>query len=48
MSDTLMRYWQMLRLVPRHPVKVSTAERKQCLADEGFDSRAIDITLVCI
>ena len=37
MSDTLMRQWQMLRLVPRHPSKISTAELKQRLADEGFD-----------
>ncbi|MDQ7012053.1 MAG: hypothetical protein Q9M29_09550, partial [Mariprofundaceae bacterium] len=38
MSDTLMRQWQMLRLVPRHPGKVSTAEIKQRLADEGFET----------
>jgi len=38
MSDTLMRQWQMLRLVPRHPGKISTAELKQRLADEGFDT----------
>jgi len=38
MSDTLMRQWQMLRLVPRHPGKISTAELKQHLADEGFET----------
>jgi len=38
MSDTLMRQWQMLRLVPRHPGEISTAELKQRLADEGFDT----------
>jgi len=38
MSDTLMRQWQMLRLVPRHPLKISTAELKQKLADDGFET----------
>ncbi len=38
MSDTLMRQWQMLRLIPRHPLKASTAELKQRLADEGFET----------
>jgi len=37
MSDTLMRQWQMLRLIPRHPSKVSTTQLIQSLADEGFD-----------
>jgi len=36
MSDTLMRQWQMLRLVPRSPSKMATTEIKQRLADEGF------------
>lgn len=36
MSDTLMRQWQMLRLIPRHPSKISTAELIQSLSDEGF------------
>jgi predicted DNA-binding transcriptional regulator YafY len=38
MSDTLMRQWQMLRLVPRHPVKISTADLIRRLADEGFET----------
>jgi len=38
MSDTLMRQWQMLRLIPRYPLKISTADLKQKLADEGFDT----------
>jgi len=38
MSDTLMRQWQMLRLVPRHPRKISTAGLRQHLADEDFDT----------
>jgi len=38
MSNTLMRQWQMLRLIPRHPLKASTVELKQRLADEGFDT----------
>jgi len=33
-----MRQWQMLRQVPRYPLKVSTAELKQKLADEGFET----------
>jgi hypothetical protein len=32
MSDTLMRQWQMLRLIPRHPSKISTTELMQALA----------------
>jgi len=35
-SDTLMRQWQMLRLVPRHPSKIATSELILRLADEGF------------
>jgi len=38
MSDTLMRQWQMLRMIPRHPRKISTAELKQRLADAGFET----------
>lgn len=38
MSDTLMRQWQMLRLIPRQPAKVSTSELIQRLADEGFST----------
>ncbi len=38
MSDTLMRQWQMLRLIPRHPVKISTADLIQRLSDEGFET----------
>jgi len=36
MSDTLMRQWQMLRLIPRHPSKVSTTQLIYSLADAGF------------
>jgi len=36
MSDTLMRQWQMLRLIPRQPSKISTTELMHRLADEGF------------
>jgi len=36
MSDTLMRQWQMLRLIPRQPSKISTSELMHALADEGF------------
>jgi len=37
MSDTLMRQWQMLRLIPRHPSKVSTTQLIHSLADAGFE-----------
>lgn len=37
MSDTLMRQWHMLRLVPRFPAKRDTSEIKKRLADEGFE-----------
>jgi len=38
MSDTLMRQWQMLKSIPRHPSKISTTEMIQHLADEGFET----------
>lgn len=48
MSETLMRQWQMLRLVPRSPSKMATTEIKQRLADEGFSvtTRTIQRDLV--
>ncbi|MDQ6980570.1 MAG: WYL domain-containing protein [Ghiorsea sp.] len=36
MSDTLMRQWQMLRLIPRFPSKIGTPTLVQNLADAGF------------
>jgi len=33
-----MRQWQMLRLIPRQPSKISTTELMQRLADEGFST----------
>ncbi len=38
MSDTLMRQWQMLRLIPRQPSKISTSELMQRLADDGYST----------
>jgi len=38
MSDTLMRQWQMLRMVPRHPSKISTTELMNNLSLDGFDT----------
>jgi len=38
MSDTLMRQWQMLRLIPRQPSKISTTALMQRLADDGFNT----------
>jgi len=40
MSDTLMRQWQMLRLIPRHPSKIDTTTLMQQLADKGFTTTA--------
>ncbi len=38
MSDTFLRQWAMLRLVPRHPAKIDTTSLQQLLADEGFET----------
>jgi len=37
MSDTVMRQWQMLRLVPRFPSKIDTTSLVQALAAESFE-----------
>jgi predicted DNA-binding transcriptional regulator YafY len=37
MSETLIRQWEMLRLIPRAPRKIATAEIEQKLRDDGFD-----------
>jgi len=37
MSDTVMRQWMMLRMVPRAPSKISTIEIMHNLAAESFD-----------
>jgi len=37
MNDTFMRQWQMLRMIPRFPSKVSASELAFNLADAGFD-----------
>jgi len=37
MSDTVMRQWQMLRMVPRSPSKIATTDIKHGLAAEGFE-----------
>jgi len=39
-NDTLMRQWQMLRLIPRQPSKMSTTALMQRLADDGFATTA--------
>ncbi len=36
MSDTLMRQWQMLRMIPRHPRRMTTDEIERRLLAEGF------------
>jgi predicted DNA-binding transcriptional regulator YafY len=37
MSETLIRQWQMLRLIPRAPRKISSAGLEAALRDEGFE-----------
>jgi predicted DNA-binding transcriptional regulator YafY len=34
--DTLLRHWQTLRRIPRHPLKITAAELCQHLGSEGF------------
>ena len=34
--QTLLRQWDMLRLIPRHPVKVATSRLVERLADQGY------------
>lgn len=38
MSDTLLRQWRMLREVPRHPRRISTADLKKRLDAAGFET----------
>jgi hypothetical protein len=38
MNDTLLRHWHMLREVPRHPRRISTAELKRRLAAAGYET----------
>lgn len=35
-ADTLFRQWQMLRLIPRYPRRISTQQLHRALADAGF------------
>ncbi len=37
MSDTMLRHWHMLRLIPRAPKKVDTASLESHLRGRGFD-----------
>jgi len=43
MPDTILRQWQMLRLVPRAPRKIATADLEAALAERGYavDRRSI-------
>lgn len=34
--ETLLRHWQTLRLIPRHPRKITAGEICECLSGEGF------------
>jgi len=36
-SETVLRYWQMLRLVPRAPRKIDSATVERLLRDEGIE-----------
>ncbi len=35
--DTLLRQWQMLRLIPRYPAKITAGDIRERLADDGFE-----------
>ncbi|WP_222948138.1 helix-turn-helix transcriptional regulator [Thauera sedimentorum] len=35
---TILRHWQLLRLLPRYPQKITAQELKQALAVHGFDT----------
>lgn len=37
MADTLLRQWTMLRLIPRAPRKIETADLERLLFEEGFE-----------
>ncbi len=37
-NDTLLRHWRMLREIPRHPRRISTADLQHRLAAAGFDT----------
>jgi predicted DNA-binding transcriptional regulator YafY len=36
MSSTLLRQWTMLRMIPRHPRRITVAEIREKLADQGY------------
>lgn len=38
MNDTLLRHWRMLREIPRHPRRISTADLKKRLSEAGFET----------
>ena len=48
MNDTLMRQWNMLRLIPRQPSKISTSDLIHSLVAEGFkaETRTIQRDLI--
>ncbi len=35
--DTLLRQWQMLRLVPRYPAKITAGDLRDRLVAGGFE-----------
>jgi predicted DNA-binding transcriptional regulator YafY len=35
--DTLLRQWQMLRMIPRHPAKIAASQLCERLCGDGFD-----------
>ncbi|MDD5295822.1 MAG: hypothetical protein PHU46_02815 [Rhodocyclaceae bacterium] len=35
--DTLLRQWQTLRLIPRHPARISAGDLRERLVAEGFE-----------
>lgn len=50
MSSTLLRHWTMLRMIPRHPRKITVGELKDGLEAQGYETteRTIQRDLVAL
>ncbi len=48
--QTLLRQWDMLRMIPRHPVKISTGQLAERLAEQGYavTKRTVERDLVTL
>src|SRR3990167_7684112 len=50
MHDTITRQWQLLRLLPRYPRKITAGDLQRLLADEGCETtkRTVERDLMSI